>query len=199
MGRMKGIKDEFEEYLNSGFPEEIAILKSVAHHFAPTTPGVWRELRDAIEKIAKIRVEIIDSVPEKYRDAVKELLACTRTIKKMDVETYAVGWGWFSVELLETLTGRHRILSSNLSIMDIVPSSVVTKWNEEDGEAEFIVRDNDELVMLRSNISSTADFEIIGLFWWADACLLEVKRSVRGQKAIAVLEEILERRGGDVM
>ena len=64
MEGMKGIKEEFEEYLERGFPEEIAVLKAVAHYFAPDMPGVWREIEGVIREIAWKRRNIIESVPE---------------------------------------------------------------------------------------------------------------------------------------
>jgi len=194
MERMKGIKEEFEEYLERGFPEEIAVLKAVAHHFAPETPGVWREIESAIREIAWKRRNIIESVPEKYRDAVKELLACTRLIKYMDNLT--LSWGWFNIAL-DIKTYTYFVTSQHPSLPYIIPYKVVTRGDFEFyTDFEFVVEEG-ELVMLRTNANPSANFEIIGLFITDDGWLLEVRRSERGLKAISTLEEILMEEGDE--
>jgi len=195
MEGMKGIRAEFEEYLESGFPEEIAVLKAVAHHFAPTTPGVWREIESAICEIAWKRRNIIESVPEKYKDAVKELLACTRLIKYMDNLT--LSWGWFNIAL-DIKTYTYFVTSQHPSLPYIIPYKVVTKSSDFEfyTDFEFMVEEG-ELVMLRTNANSSANFEVIGLFITDDGWLLEVRRSERGLRAISTLEEILMEEGDE--
>jgi len=189
MEGMKGIRAEFEEYLESGFPEEIAVLKAVAHHFAPTTPGVWREIESAIREIAWKRRNIIESVPEKYKDVVKELLACTRLIKYMDRD-FTLSWGWFNIAL-DIKTYTYFVTSQHPSLPYIIPYKVVTRGDFEFyTDFEFTVEEG-EVVMLRTNANHLANFEIIGLFITDDGWLLEVRRSERGLKAISALEEIL--------
>ena len=194
MEGMKGIRAEFEEYLESGFPEEIAVLKALAHHFAPTTPGVWREIESAIREIAWKRRNIIESVSEKYRDAVKELLACTRLIKYMDNLT--LSWGWFNIAL-DIKTYTYFVTSQHPSLPYIIPYKVVTRGDFEFyTNFEFVVEEG-ELVMLRTNANSSANFEVIGLFITDDGWLLEVRRCERGLKAISTLEEILMEEGDE--
>jgi len=191
---MKRIKEEFEDYLKRGFPEEIAVLKAVAHHFAPTTPGVWREIESVIREIAWKRRNIIESVPEKYKDAVKELLACTRLIKYMNNLT--LSWGWFNIAL-DIKTYTYFVTSQHSSLPYIIPYKVVTRGDFEFyTDFEFVV-EKGELVMLRTNANSSANFEIIGLFITDDGWLLEVRRSERGLKAISTLEEILMEEGDE--
>jgi len=191
---MGGIKEEFEKYLEREFPEEIAVLKAVAHHFASETPGVWREIESVIREIAWKRRNIIESVPEKYRDAVKELLACTRLIKYMDNLT--LSWGWFNITL-DIKTYTYFVTSQHPSLPYIIPYKVVTRGDFEFyTDFEFVVEEG-ELVMLRTNANSSANFEIIGLFITDDGWLLEVRRSERGLKAISTLEEILMKEGDE--
>ena len=195
MEGMKGIKEEFEEYLERGFPEEIAVLKTVAHHFAPEMPGVWREIESVIREIAWKRRNIIESVPEKYKDAVKELLACTRLIKYMDNLT--LSWGWFNITL-DIKTYTYFVTSQHPSLPYIIPYKVVTKSSDFEfyTDFEFVVEEG-ELAMLRTNANSSANFEVIGLFITDDGWLLEVRRSERGLKAISTLEEILMEEGDE--
>jgi len=194
MEGMKGIKEEFEEYLERGFPEEIAVLKAVAHHLAPETPGVWREIESAIREIAWKRRNIIESVSEKYKDAVKELLACIRLIKYMDNLT--LSWGWFNIAL-DIKTYTYFVTSQHPSLPYIIPYKVVTRGDFEFyTDFEFVVEEG-ELVMLRTNANPSANFEIIGLFITDDGWLLEVRRSERGLKAISTLEEILMEEGDE--
>jgi len=192
MGR---IEEEFEEYLKRGFPEEIAVLKAVAHHFASETPGVWREIESVIREIAWKRRNIIESVPEKYRDAVKELLACTRLIKYMDNLT--LSWGWFNITL-DIKIYTYFVTSQHPSLPYIIPYKVVTKSSDFEfyTDFEFVVEEG-ELAMLRTNANPSANFEIIGLFITDDGWLLEVRRSERGLKAISILEEILMEEGDE--
>ena len=194
MEGMKGIKEEFEEYLERGFPEEIAVLKAVAHHLAPETPGVWREIESAIREIAWKRRNIIESVSEKYKDAVKELLACIRLIKYMDNLT--LSWGWFNIAL-DIKTYTYFVTSQHPSLPYIIPYKVVTRGDFEFyTDFEFVVEEG-ELVMLRTNANPSANFEIIGLFITDDGWLLEVRRSERGLRAISTLEEILMEEGDE--
>jgi len=194
MEGMKGIKEEFEEYLERGFPEEIAVLKAVGHHFASGVPGVWREIESCIREIAWKRRNIIESVPEKYKDAIKELLACTRLIKYMDNLT--LSWGWFNIAL-DIKTYTYFVTSQHPSLPYIIPYKVVTRGDFEFyTDFEFVV-EKGELVMLRTNANPSANFEIIGLFITDDGWLLEVRRSERGLKAISTLEEILMEEGDE--
>ena len=191
---MGGIKEEFEKYLEREFPEEIAVLKAVAHHFASETPGVWREIESAIREIAWKRRNIIESVSEKYKDAVKELLACTRLIKYMDNLT--LSWGWFNITL-DIKTYTYFVTSQHPSLPYIIPYKVVTRGDFEFyTDFEFVVEEG-ELVMLRTNANPSANFEVIGLFITDDGWLLEVRRSERGLKAISTLEEILMEEGDE--
>ena len=192
---MGGIKEEFEKYLEREFPEEIAVLKAVAHHFAPEMPGVWREIESAIREIAWKRRNIIESVPEKYKDIVKELLACTRIIK--GIRDGEVGWGWFSITL-DIKTYTYFVTSQHPSLPYIIPYKVVTKSSDFEfyTDFEFTVEEG-ELAMLRTNANLSANFEIIGLFITDDGWLLEVRRSERGLKAISTLEEILMEEGDE--
>jgi len=192
---MGGIKEEFEKYLEREFPEEIAVLKTVAHHFAPETPGVWREIESVIREIAWKRRNIIESVPEKYKDAVKELLACTRLIKYMDNLT--LSWGWFNIAL-DIKTYTYFVTSQHPSLPYIIPYKVVTKSSDFEfyTDFEFTVEEG-ELAMLRTNANPSANFEVIGLFITDDGWLLEVRRSERGLKAISALEEILMEEGDE--
>ena len=194
MEGMKGIKEEFEKYLEREFPEEIAVLKAVGHHFASGVPGVWREIESCIREIAWKRRNIIESVPEKYSDAVKELLACTRLIKYMDNLT--LSWGWFNIAL-DIKTYTYFVTSQHPSLPYIIPYKVVTRGDFEFyTDFEFVV-EKGELVMLRTNANPSANFEIIGLFITDDGWLLEVRRSERGLKAISTLEEILMEEGDE--
>jgi len=195
MERMRGIKKEFEEYLERGFPEEIAVLKAVAHHFASGVPGVWREIESCIREIAWKRRNIIESVSERYSDAVKELLACTRLIKYMDNLT--LSWGWFNITL-DIKTYTYFVTSQHPSLPYIIPYKVVTKSSDFEfyTDFEFVVEEG-ELAMLRTNANSSANFEVIGLFITDDGWLLEVRRSERGLKAISTLEEILMEEGDE--
>ena len=195
MERMRGIKKEFEEYLERGFPEEIAVLKAVAHHFASGVPGVWREIESCIREIAWKRRNIIESVSERYSDAVKELLACTRLIKYMDNLT--LSWGWFNITL-DIKTYTYFVTSQHPSLPYIIPYKVVTKSSDFEfyTDFEFVVEEG-ELAMLRTNANSSANFEVIGLFITDDGWLLEVRRSERGLKAISTLEEVLMEEGDE--
>ena len=194
MERMRGIKKEFEEYLERGFPEEIAVLKAVAHHFASGVPGVWREIESCIREIAWKRRNIIESVSERYSDAVKELLACTRLIKYMDNLT--LSWGWFNIAL-DIKTYTYFVTSQHPSLPYIIPYKVVTRGDFEFyTDFEFVVEEG-ELAMLRTSANPSANFEIIGLFITDDGWLLEVRRSERGLKAISALEEILMEEGDE--
>ena len=183
MEGMRGIREEFEEYLERGFPEEIAVLKAVAHYFASGVPGVWREIESVIREIAWKREEIIYAVPEKFRGAVRELLACTRTIKEMCNEE--VGWGWFSVTKVEE--GKYCVISSNKTLPYIVGVDV-----EEINEFEFEFSVNEGgMVMLFSQANQDANFEIVGILTKYNAWLLEVRLSERGKKALNKLEEMI--------
>jgi len=171
---------EFEKYRERGFPMEIAIAKAIAHSIAPNVPGVWRTVIPRIKEESAKREQIINATPEKYKEEVKELLACTREIKEM--RNGQVGWGWFFIHF--SCEDWCYILDSANSTLPEIINGEYEIIKDSHGYSAKIKPPKDDIIILRTNSNPEAHFEIIGIITACYAWLLEVRLSERGKKAI---------------
>ena len=184
---MGKLENEFREYKVKGFPDEIAAAKALAHSLAPSTPGVWRVILQAVSEAEAVRENIIAWTPDGFEEEVRELLACARTIKEM--HQGILHCGWFYVEYEGQ--GWYVVHSSNHSLPECVGEEEYEQI-EDDGYAQVFKFKVKSLALLRSNGWEEAEFEWVGLFYDSDAWLLEIRRSKRGLRAIEAIEEKIE-------
>lgn len=182
---MTEFEEEYRKYKERGFPDKIAAAKAFAHTFAAGTPGVWREILEMISEAETRRQFIILMIPDGFEEEVKELLACTRTIKEMHQGILHCGWFWVEYES----NGWYVVHTTNRNLPVCV------------GEEEYEVIDDDTFkfrvsedipTILRSNGDESAEYEWIGLCFNYCSWLLEVRRSDRGLKAIEDFERSME-------
>jgi len=185
---MADFEEEYRKYKEREFPDEIAAAKALAHTIAPKTPGVWREILLMISEAEFRREDIIAQSPNGFEEEVKELLACTRTIREM--REGRLHCGWFYVDSEQD--GWYIVYSTNYSLPESIGEEEYEQIESRNGQIFKFKVDEDIPTILRTNSYESAEYEWIGLFFWGSAWLLEVRRSERGIKAIEQLERKIE-------
>jgi len=189
--RMPEFEEEYRKYKERGFPDEIAGAKAFAHTIAPKTPGVWREILLMISEAEFRRENIIVQSPDGFEEEVRELLACTRTIKEMHQGILHCGWFYVKYEG----QGWYVVRSANHYLPVCVGEEEYEAIDDDEDEyaQAFKFRVCEDIpTILRSNGDENAEYEWIGLCFNHCSWLLEVKRSERGIKAIEQLERKIE-------
>lgn len=194
---MSEFEEEYRKYKERGFPDEIAAAKALAHSLAPSTPGVWRVILQVVSEAESVRENIVAWTPDGFEGEVKELLACTRTIKEM--HQGILHCGWFYVEYEGQ--GWYVVRSANHYLPVCVGEEEYEAIDDEDECAQaFKFRACEDIpTILRSNANEEAEYEWIGLFFWSSAWLLEVRRSERGLRAIEDFERSIEEQWQEVI
>jgi len=183
MSELTKFEQEYKKYKERGFPDKIAAAKAFAHTFADGTPGVWREILVMMSEAEFRRENIIARAPNGFEEEVKELLACTRTIKEMHQYLHC-GWFWVEYES----NGWYVVHSTNSSLPYTVGEEDII-----DGGRTFRFKVAEDIpTILRSNGDENAEYEWIGLCFNYCSWLLEVRRSERGLQAIEQLERKIE-------
>ncbi len=188
---MPEFEEEYRKYKEREFPDEIAAAKALAHSLAPSTPGVWRVILQVVSEAESVRENIVAWTPDGFEGEVKELLACTRTIREMREGRLHCGWFWVEYG------------GCNWYVVHSANSSLPYTVGEEDiidGGRTFRFKVAEDIpTILRSNANEEADYEWIGLFFWGSAWLLEVRRSERGLRAIEDFERSIEEQWQEVI
>ena len=144
-----------------------------------------------VSEAESVRENIVAWTPDGFEGEVKELLACTRTIREMREGRLHCGWFWVECES----NGWYVVHSANSSLPYTVGEEDII-----DGGRTFRFRVCEDVpTILRSNANEEADYEWIGLFFWGSAWLLEVRRSERGLRAIEDFERSIEEQWQEVI
>ena len=64
-------EQEYKKYKERGFPDKIAAAKGLAHTLAPSVPGVWRAILQAVGEAEAVRENIIAWTPDGFEEEVR--------------------------------------------------------------------------------------------------------------------------------
>ena len=202
--KMGEIKEMFEKYLREGLPEEVAVARVVAHNFTQSPPpGVEWEILHYARLAVKIRNDLIDNVPERYKSAVRQLLAHTKDIDSELVDSRA----FYCFHPSDWPEGKY-----NLSIYDaphmVYIASSGCRANEPSctdpddfPEYEIVVPTGEMAVLISTRddeetvydpiVMSPGPFRVVGILTKKECYNLKVDRSEEGWKATQALVRML--------
>jgi len=179
---------EFVKYTKRGFPIHLAMCKALAHTFAPKVPGVWRAVLSTLHEQRELRIKILDSVHyRRIKDALAELLACTRKIYCEIPDIWVVEEGGIRIAYEGVEEEGRKVRCFYTVETDDFKERVEVGL----GEIRAVFSD----VTFSSNPHKPAEFAYVGIITCEGAYILEVRLSERGKEALDEFKCALRKKG----
>jgi len=179
---------ELVKYTKKGFPIHLAMCKALAHSFAPKVPGVWRTVLSTLHEQRELRIRILDSVHfRKIKDALAELLACTRHIYREIPDIWVVEEGDIRIAYEGAVEEGRKVKC----VFTVETDDFKERVEVGLGEIRAIFSD----VTFTPNPHDPAEFAYVGIITCEGAYILEVRLSERGRDALEELRHALRKKG----